>query len=180
MTEIWKPVVGWEGWYEVSDQGNVRSIDRWITYSDGRRRFYSGQLLSQSLNGPGYLYVNLFMNANHKVRQVHGLVGHAFIDESWSRDFDHKDLNKLNNCVCNLRKATRSQNKANSIKSRGVSNYKGVYHEKRSKINPWVSDIRVNYKTIHLGRFPTQEQAAAAYNEAATKHFREFARVNEI
>lgn len=180
MTEIWKPVIDWERWYEVSDHGNVGSVDRWITYSDGRKGFYTGKILKQFVSGSGYLSVNLSMGGNHKMCKVHRLVGLAFIDKDWTEQFDHIDLNKLNNVVSNLRVATRSQNQANSVKLRGVSKYKGVYFDNRRKRNPWSSGISMSGKTIHLGTFPTQEQAASAYNKAALEHFGEFARTNEI
>ena len=42
--EAWKDIPGWKGFYQVSNFGRVRSVDRWVTYRDGRRRFFSGKL----------------------------------------------------------------------------------------------------------------------------------------
>jgi hypothetical protein len=87
---------------------------------------------------------------------------------------DHKDLNGLNNQRENLRLATRSEQRANQRKSWGsTSRYKGV---RKYKTGKWEAYI----KGKHLGTFYTEEAAAAAYNEAATKQFGEFANLNVI
>lgn len=58
-TERWLPVPGWEGFYEVSDYGNVRSVDRTITRSDGQKRRFKGKTLSPGTNRHGYPLVVL-------------------------------------------------------------------------------------------------------------------------
>lgn len=90
---------------------------------------------------------------------------------------DHIDQNKLNNKRNNLRLCTGSQNLSNKgrIKT-NTSGYKGVCSSGRK----WMAQITVNYKNIYLGTFPTKELAAFAYNEAAIKHFGEFASLNVI
>ena len=87
---------------------------------------------------------------------------------------DHQDGNGLNNRRENIRKATSSQNGMNArAQVGGSSKFKGVWRPTR-----WRAEIRVNYKTIHLGSFATEEEAAHAYDEAARRLFGEFARVN--
>lgn len=78
--EEWKPVVGYEGLYEVSDWGNVKSVDRWITNSLGRKRFWKGQILKKVFNSDGYHIITLH-DFNHKQHEgkVHRLVAEAFI-----------------------------------------------------------------------------------------------------
>lgn len=78
--EEWKPVVGYEGLYEVSDWGNVRSLDRTFVNSIGCKRFYKGQMLKKVLNSYGYHIVCLH-DAEHKQNEgkVHRLVAEAFI-----------------------------------------------------------------------------------------------------
>lgn len=80
LKEEWKSVIGYEGLYEVSDWGNVRSVDRWITNSLGRKRFWKGQILKKVFNADGYHIVCLH-DANHKQKEgkVHRLVAEAFI-----------------------------------------------------------------------------------------------------
>jgi hypothetical protein len=92
---------------------------------------------------------------------------------------DHADGDTLNNRRFNLRKCTRAQNSANQQKRAGcTSRFKGVHWNKHAK--KWQAQITVNYHAEHLGYFDDEVKAAIAYNNAATKYFGEFARLNEI
>lgn len=93
---------------------------------------------------------------------------------------DHRDGNSLNNCRYNLRVCTHAQNSQHSRKCRKptTSRYKGVCRCKGSR--KWVGSIRTNNRTIHLGSFFSEEEAALAYNRAATKLFGKFAGLNVI
>lgn len=85
---------------------------------------------------------------------------------------DHINRNSLDNRQCNLRYATRSQNGANGVWNE--ARYKGVtQHGKGFK-----AQITVNYENIVIGTFPTEEEAARAYDEEARKHWGLFARTN--
>jgi hypothetical protein len=101
--EIWMPVSGYEYTYEVSNLGNVRSVDRWV---DGRWKL--GKLLAQRLNkGTGYPTVTL----RYEIATVHTLVAAAFIGPRPTKhDVAHTDGDKTNNRVVNLRYATRKEN----------------------------------------------------------------------
>jgi len=93
-----------------------------------------------------------------------------------TQEVDHKDLNKHNNKWENLRAATRSQNTTNIPRRKSGSNkYKGVTRHKHS--GKWSVCITIDGKQRTLGRFHDQEKAAAAYAEAAKKHYGEFARL---
>lgn len=89
----------------------------------------------------------------------------------------HGEHKGLDNRRSNLRLATRSLNMANvGVRSTNKSGYKGVWwDEPRRK---WQAYIRVNYKRMSLGRYPTAEEAAKAYDLAAREHFGEHARLN--
>ena len=91
---------------------------------------------------------------------------------------DHADRNRMNNQKGNLRVATHVQNIRNARKSkRGVVRYKGVSPRTPKS---WTARIAFDGKQVVLGHFPTEKEAARAYNEAARRHFGEFANLNEI
>jgi hypothetical protein len=99
------------------------------------------------------------------------------IDIPLGYECDHVDGNKINNQKSNIRKATRSQNNANRRKKQGcLSKYKGVSKNK----GKWVAKIDVHNKTVRLGTYEKEEEAAIAYNIAAFKYYGEYARSNEI
>jgi hypothetical protein len=89
-------------------------------------------------------------------------------------DVDHRNRDGLDNRRENLRKATAQQNMMNSLSRGGSSRFKGASWSR----GQWRASIRLNYKTVHLGRFNTEEDAARAYDEAARRLHGEFARVN--
>ena len=91
---------------------------------------------------------------------------------------DHIDRNTVDNRIENLRLATHAQNCANVGKRKGTysSEYKGVYWNKAKK--KWQAQIKVNQKSIHLGYFDLECEAAMEYDWYAKKYFGEFARLN--
>ena len=90
---------------------------------------------------------------------------------------DHRDGNGLNNRRSNLRLATTAQNTRNSCGRGGASGFKGVYRACNGSPS-WVGSIKADGKRIHLGSFPTEAEAARAYDAAALRLFGEFARLN--
>lgn len=88
---------------------------------------------------------------------------------------DHKNQNKADNSILNLRRSTKSNNGANrSMQVNNTSGYKGVY--RISQQSNWFSQIKVRNKLIYLGVFCCKEAAHAAYASAAVKYFGEHAR----
>lgn len=80
MTERWMPVVGWEGWYEVSDRGRVRSIPRSIVRSNGWPQTFRGKVLSPgSVGKAGHVAVGLWKGGKIVSRSIHLLVLTAFV-----------------------------------------------------------------------------------------------------
>ncbi len=95
---------------------------------------------------------------------------------------DHEDRNPLNNRIENLRLATSSEQQGNkTLQSNNSSGYRGVsYCGSKNKSNPWAANIKHDGVTTHLGYFKTAEEAANAYNTAATKKFGAFASLNKV
>nr|DAO38314.1 MAG TPA: homing endonuclease [Caudoviricetes sp.] len=101
MQEIWKDIEGYEGLYQVSNFGRVKSLDRYVLRNENTL-FVKGIVLSQ-LNNRGYLTVRLCNSGKYKNYFVHRLVANAFIhnDNNYS-EINHIDENKHNNHVDNL------------------------------------------------------------------------------
>ena len=109
MQENWKDVVGYEGYYKVSDKGRVMTVAREFIKSNGRKCTVKEQILSQGVVR-GYKCVDLKVRGNRKTMRVHRLVAMAFIGEPSKEMVNHKDGNKTNNILSNLEWATRSEN----------------------------------------------------------------------
>lgn len=106
--ELWLPVVGYEGSYEVSSHGRVRSLDRVITTKSGHQRRYKGRMLAPALASNGYPVVNLGHSDN---RLVHRLALEAFVGPAPDGyECCHGDGNRTNNHLNNLRWDTSSAN----------------------------------------------------------------------
>ena len=106
-SETWKDVVGYEGLYEVSNKGNVYSVER----MDALGREQGGLVLKPKYNNRGYLMVSLYKNGKLKNRTVHRIVAEAFIpNPKGFLEINHKDENKSNNEIFNLEWCTREHN----------------------------------------------------------------------
>lgn len=111
MEEIWKDILGYEGIYQVSNLGNVKSLDRDYIAGNGSIRHISEHFLKQSETQKGYLNVYLFNNGKRRTIPVHRLVAEAFIPNPDNKpQVDHINGDKKLNVVSNLRWATNEEN----------------------------------------------------------------------
>lgn len=118
MNEIWKPVTGYEGLYEVSNSGYVHSINRIVTDINGITYKRKGVNLKPNKTKCGYLQVGLSKNNSLMSYTVHTLVAVAFIPNTENKPtVNHKDGNKLNNNDWNLEWATKSEQTIHALKT---------------------------------------------------------------
>lgn len=112
MKERWRPVVGYQGYYEVSDRGRVRSVPRIVSFEDGRVRSYQGVLLKlKPHNQYGYPLAALCRGrADKRWRTVHQLVMEAFVGPRPQGQEVCHNANNLSASLSNLRYDTRSNN----------------------------------------------------------------------
>ena len=159
--EFWKDVIGYEGLYEVSNLGRVKSL--------GNNKSKKEKILKPGLNNAGYLRVVLSKNKIRTNKSVHQLVAESFLNHIPNGNnlvVDHINDNKLDNRVENLQIITQRKN-AYKTQGKYSSKYKGVHWCNRKY--KWVSKIWINGKRKFLGYFVNEQEAAAAYqNELAT------------
>lgn len=112
MIETWMPIVGYEGMYEVSDGGRIRSLPR-VVRRNGRRMVLAGRQISGSVAGRGYRKVGLSRDGKTEPRYVHAVVLETFIGPrpQWF-DACHGNGDRSDNRLANLRWDTRSNNHA--------------------------------------------------------------------
>ena len=119
MKRKWKPVSGYENLYEVSNYGDVRSIERRLPRKDGIIRHVPYKILKPFENHHGYLRVCLAKNGTKKNYAIHRLVANAFVSNpSHFTQINHKDENIKNNCASNLEWCTVQYN--NKYGKRGL------------------------------------------------------------
>ena len=136
MEEIWKDVKGFEGYYQVSNMGRVRSVDRGVAYSNGTIHHHKSRILKGSPNYQGYLQVNLLRGGKAKHISIHRLVALHFVDGyADGLQINHKDENKLNNIADNLEWCTEDYNqKYGTGRLRRTESYKRGEYVKRCKV----------------------------------------------
>ena len=109
VTEIWKDIKGYEGFYKISNNGNVMSMPRNGTIKATR-------ILKQNTDKYGYKYVVLQKHGKLKTKKVHRLVAMHFLNnKDHKREVNHIDGNKANNHIDNLEWVTTSENQLHSI-----------------------------------------------------------------
>lgn len=151
--EIWKDIPGWEGLYQASSLGRVRSLERYVEGVDrlGRRRAqtYPSKVLRQQRVGIGYLVVCLTRNGKSGNQYVHRLVCGAFHGESLADGLcaAHWDGNPGNNRPVNLRWATYAENaidKSRHLRDRSRSSFRKV------KVSPEQADEMMRLRKLRV------------------------------
>ena len=152
MTEQWIDIAGYEGLYQISNFGNVKSI-----------RFDKEKLLLPQTNSKGYYFVVLCDKTKRKQMQIHQLVAIAFLNHipcKMELVINHINFDKKDNNVSNLEIVTNREN-SNRKHLKSTSKYTGVSFEKDR--NKWISQIKINGKRVLLGRFSNEIDANDAY-----------------
>lgn len=152
MEEIWKDIKGYEGSYQVSNLGRVKSVGRLIERNGTEDFYYIKERIRKPIkNNRGYLCVMLSKHCLSKGFQVHRLVAQAFIPNPDNLpQVNHKDENKENNCVDNLEWCTNEYNR----------NYSNITERTRE-----LQGVSIDQFTIDGQFIKTHRSIAEAANE---------------
>lgn len=145
--EEWRPIPGYEGYYEASSHGRIRSVDRVVSRGNQSVRL-KGKILSPAPLSSGHLSLGLYKNSKGARKAVHRLVMQAFIGECpEGMEVLHADDNPANNHLWNLRYGTRSENLYDAVhnkkhhQSRKTHCSRGHLLEEPN-LNPWQLRVR--------------------------------------
>ena len=170
--EVWKDIPNYEGYYQVSDIGRVRSLDRTVIYKNGRECFYKGRIIKGIVSN-GYRQTTLKKNNIGRTFKFSQLVTMAFLGhEPNGVDFviDHINGDRSDDRVENLRIVTQRENSSTCFRSDRdslSSEYVGVNWDKT--VSKWRSQIQSKGVQTYLGYYNTDIEASNAYQEALSK-----------
>lgn len=180
VAEIFKPIPNYEGWYEISNYGTVRSLDRTYTDSMGRLRTFKGVIKKNTFKPNGYPVVSLCKDGKEQQHLVHILVAQTFIPNPDNLpQVNHIDGNKNNCFVNNLEWVTAKENTQHAIRTH-LRNRLGVDNPACLLNVNIVQDIKnMKYKKICLKdvckKYPNIKYATIwdIYNNRSWKHIKE-------
>jgi len=142
---------------------------RWKVKSNRNSDIGGAGRLAGCINNQGYRVITIKQRQYQSAR-----LAWFYVNRQWPDQVDHKNCNRCDDRISNLRDASHRQNNYNRrVSPKNKSGYKGV----RKKWNKWEANIWLNKRSVYLGVFDSPEEAAAAYGSAAKQHFGEFARL---
>ena len=154
--EIWKDIHSYEGHYQVSNLGNVKST-----------KYSRQRILKPATNIHGYFMVCLHSKNTQKLITIHSLVSMAFLNHKPNKTheivIDHINNIRTDNKLDNLQLITQRRN-ASKDKKNCSSSFTGVCWDKQ--YNKWRAKIRIKNKQKFLGLFRCELKAAMAYQKA--------------
>ena len=156
--EQWKDIPNYEGYYQISNLGRVKSLER-ILIKNGKKCVYKALIKKTNIGKRGYWIVGFCKNKKESQKKIHRLIAESFIPNFENKPhINHIDANKLNNDISNLEWVNNRENSCHKVKlSNFTSKYTGVSYFKRDK--KWRSSIHVNGVSISFGMFKTEEEA---------------------
>ena len=168
MEEEWRDIEGYEGLYQVSNCGRVKSLERLEFNKNGRPLPIKERILSTHSNGFGHLKLCLSKSKTHKKHYVHRLMAVAFLEKpKGNKVINHKDGDPTNNTLQNIEWVSTRENVTHGLKKEGSrkkgSKFLGVHI---TPYNKYKATIYVDGKHNYLGTFDAEKDAMMAYQKA--------------
>lgn len=162
MKEIWKDINGYNGMYQVSNLGRVKSLDRkrYCGHKNSEPQLIKGRILKQRYDRAGYIRVKLSKNSTSKLVTLHRLLAVNFIDNPYNKpNVNHIDGDKSNNSLDNLEWCTQKENVQHSFKT-GLSKARKGEKNNLSKLKE--NDIK-EIRKLHRQKM-TQTEISKMFN----------------
>lgn len=152
MEEVWKNIINFEDYYQISNYGRVKSLERIIFRKNNTTYFQKERIMKLTTNKNGYLYITLRKNNKVKTFLVHRLVAQAFISNPNNLpEINHKDEDKTNNRIENLEWCTNlyNENYGSGNARAGILHRKEViqYNKNNNYICKYKSGIDAEHQT---------------------------------
>jgi len=166
MKEIWKDIPDFEGFYQISNYGRMRSLDRKVEHRNGvEYQIKKGKILRLSINRDGYVKCTVSKNSNLTSFTMHRLVGLCFIKNTYNKPcINHKNGIKNDNRMENLEWVTQSENIIHSFKNGFHKPQRGSLNGAAKLNEAQVREIRLLYATRNY----LQREIASKYNISRT------------
>lgn len=170
--ETWKDIPGFEGHYQASTLGQVRSIDRTVL-RNGKPMKLKGKVLKPSPTEKGYLYVNLSIESKPKPHKVHRLVALTFLPNPDDKPaINHVNNDRIDNSVQNLEWCTNQENtnhaKAQNRLAGGSS--PGEQHPMSKLTADTIRRIRKDFSAGHSGKYICEKYGVSPSHASRIKH----------
>lgn len=171
--EIWRDIPNYEGYYQASNLGSIRSLDRTVIDSRGGERFYRGRLIEGSVDSGGYKQTTLSLNGSSQCLSFFRIVAMTFLGHEPNGHklvVDHINGDKSDDRVENLRIVTHRANGSTCFRSNKgsfSSGYVGVSWDK--KTSKWRAQIYHSGVVAWLGNYDTEIEASNTYQSALSK-----------
>lgn len=160
IKEVWKDIPDYEGYYQVSNCGRVKSLERRLC----RKTF----IMTQTVNNRGYLRGKTTKQGKSRTVDMHKIIATSFLNhkpDGHNKIIDHIDFDPLNNTVSNLQEISNRENcSKDQWRHNRSSEYVGVSWAK--DVEKWIAKIKINGTSINLGGFTNETKANNCYQDA--------------
>lgn len=172
IQEIWKDIKDYEGLYQVSNLGRIRSLDKMVWNGQSYWEM-KGKILIPGKDKDGYLQIGLYKNKKRKGFKIHRLVSEYFIENEENKpEVNHKDGNKQNNNANNLEWVTSSENSTHAYNIGLLKVKKGkenpLFGKYKGELNPMYGKIGEKNKNSIKVKCITTQKEYGSIRQAAT------------